>query len=137
MVYREGGLVCPACNAPLTRVQGQWNLDIDCCVDCKGIWVSEETLAELYRQMWKGYEPRWLPRLTDEPTRACPRCARLMKPSLIEIVEFERCLAHGIWFDAGELEQALELRPLSELRPKGDDVVKDLADLIAGVFQRT
>ena len=136
MVYREGGLVCPACNAPLSRVQGQWNLDVDCCVDCKGVWVSEETLAELYRQMWNGYHPHWLPRLTHESPRACPRCNRLMKPSLIEIVEIERCPAHGIWFDSGELQQALELRPLSQLRPKGHDVLAGLAEYISAVLQR-
>jgi hypothetical protein len=102
-------------------------------VGCQGFWLTEETMLELYRQAWTGYSPTWLPRFSQEPTRACPRCARPMKPSLIEIVEVERCLAHGIWFDAGELERALSLEPLDPV-PARRSVARVLVELLAALL---
>ena len=116
MPYRETGLACPACNAALVRARGKWDLELEHCTACQGIWLGEDTLREMYRQSGQGYELEWLPRLTREPTRACPRCTRPMKPSLIEVVEVERCEHHGIWFDRSELERALNLDPLEPIR---------------------
>lgn len=60
-----------------------------------------------------------------EPTqRLCPLCSHAMLRVHMERVPVERCKDHGVWFDAGELQQMLS--------PERDDgvpqIVRDVWD---------
>jgi hypothetical protein len=52
-----------------------------------------------------GQEP---PPVPKEPFRRCPDCEQAMYQVQLEKVVVQRCKDHGVWFDAGELEQVLE-----------------------------
>lgn len=48
---------------------------------------------------WRGIDQR--------AGRACAACAQPMKPLLLYDVPVDRCDAHGVWFDPGELAEVL------------------------------
>lgn len=73
--------------------------------------MEEAVLTEMIMMM---LPPRPLGRLalavverTDAPI-GCPRCGDAMEPTVIHEVSIDRCARHGIWFDALELQQALQ-----------------------------
>jgi Zn-dependent protease with chaperone function/Zn-finger nucleic acid-binding protein len=85
---------------------------IDCCKTCKGVWLDR---GEVYLFSRK---PRKLEELLAldtagpvESARHCPRChAGLEEVSFLRAdLRVDRCPeCEGFWFDAGELEKALE-----------------------------
>jgi hypothetical protein len=92
---------CPTCGAGL-RASGERL----CCDTCNGILVGERDLATTIGEHASL-------RFVDRTPRTCPRCQRVMTPCRLEATidgelvavdtEIDRCDAHGVWFDAGEL----------------------------------
>ena len=115
--YRELPLrACPRCLAPL-EPRSAGALSFEMCAPCRGMWlphasvtdflVASETELERASQVDLG-------RLRPEPLvlvypLACPHCARPMKrePLARAGVTVDLCVAHGMWFDAGELRAFL------------------------------
>jgi Zn-finger nucleic acid-binding protein len=73
---------------------------------CGGVWLSEAKLLEMAQDI-KGslVSLPWDKRTGD--TRGCPVCATAMLTVGLGGVELDRCSAHGIWFDAEELNRVL------------------------------
>lgn len=77
------------------------------CIDCKGLFVENAALEALALGM-RG-EPWQLPQITGAPgPRPCPACAQPLTVTELEGELVDRCIDHGVWFDAAELEAALQ-----------------------------
>jgi len=73
--------------------------------------VDERILADMVLRMREGAGQsalRFESRTTGDALRACPSCNRGMDPVGLDGVALDRCAKHGIWFDAKELETALQ-----------------------------
>lgn len=40
--------------------------------------------------------------------RPCPICSDAMEIAWLDFLQLDQCADHGIWFDAGELDRALQ-----------------------------
>jgi Zn-finger nucleic acid-binding protein len=101
-LFRDQFTYCPRCRATL-ETAGEKVL----CRSCRGMWVPEATLVEMFRDMHGGFVPRGslFPR-QGEPL-PCPGCNEAMKPMTLETVAVDYCERHGLWFDDQELGWAL------------------------------
>lgn len=63
------------------------------------MWIAD---AWLQQQIAMTFTPR-----DGDPLR-CPVCAKTMAPVVLEGVAVERCDGHGVWFDEGELQVAID-----------------------------
>lgn len=106
--------ICPRCQTPLEITNLRDN-ELDICPECHGMWLdtqefkfltserdiySDQTVPKSYQKKAVAREKvRYLP---------CPRCKSLMKKQnfkKISGVIIDMCRLHGVWLDAGELEQ--------------------------------
>ena len=95
-----GHLPCPVCTASLELRGRVW------ACDEHGVLVEHLAIAEMMTEMTR--EPWERPASTGSPgKRACPACAVAMVRDVVEGVSIDCCVAHGIWFDPGELEATL------------------------------
>ncbi len=95
-------LACPTCSGKLHLHGNLWGCDAG-----DGVFVEYEALETMLAEMANA------PWETPAPTgplgkRACPACSSAMVEQEIEAVLVDRCATHGIWFDSGELERALQ-----------------------------
>ncbi len=104
---------CPGCNQPsLVETMTKGGVLVEICKTCKGAWLDRGAV------FFFSSKPRELERLLasemhrEVPSpRECPRChtklaeSPFLRPDLL----VDRCPhCEGYWFDAGELEKALE-----------------------------
>ena len=104
-------MLCPECVDEMLILELD-GVEIDCCDECRGIWLDEGEL-ELLAGVDQKSELPFLKALTDpeavkaKGNRCCPVCGKkmlLVDIPLDPIVEIDRCpLNHGLWFDQGEL----------------------------------
>jgi Zn-finger nucleic acid-binding protein len=106
MTYRDSFEKCPRCGVELVDARSARG-----CRACGGLWVEEPVLTEMIHEM---LPPRPLGRLvlavidrTGAPI-GCPTCGEAMDLTSIHEVVLDRCAKHGIWFDALELQTALQ-----------------------------
>ena len=103
---------CPACSKAMIVVERQ-GIELDYCVECKGIWFDSGELKLLSHALGIDIKlPDWasFPEAqTSEKYRRCPRCnAKMSKIEAGEVL-IDRCpKGHGLWFDAGELSGFVE-----------------------------
>ena len=104
---------CPHCEGPsLVETMTKGGVLVDVCKSCKGVWLDRGEVFFFSRK------PRELERLLaseEEPpvpsSRDCPRCRLGLSevPFLRADLKVDRCEeCEGYWFDAGELEKAME-----------------------------
>ena len=104
-MYRDSFEKCPRCAVELIDARSARG-----CRACGGYWVEEPVLTEMILAM---LPPRPLSRLAlavldrSEAPIGCPTCGDAMQLTAIHEVVLDRCVKHGIWFDARELEDAL------------------------------
>lgn len=106
---------CPACDAPMIVVERQ-QIEVDYCLNCKGIWFDAGELALLSQALGTPVELPDIAALpavsSQEKPRKCPRCtAKMDKIALggVREIIIDRCpRGHGLWFDWGELGRFLE-----------------------------
>lgn len=106
-------MLCPECVDEMLILELD-GVEIDCCDECRGIWLDEGEL-ELLADVKQESELPFLKALTDpaavkaQGKRSCPVCGKkmlLVDIPLDPLVEIDRCpLNHGLWFDQGELEE--------------------------------
>ncbi len=104
---------CPSCNQPsLVETMTKGGVLVEICKTCKGVWLDRGEVFFFSRK------PRELERLlaselhAEMPSsRECPRCqtnlteSPFLRPDLL----VDRCpQCEGYWFDAGELDKAME-----------------------------
>jgi len=113
---------CPACHIPLIVVERE-GIEIDWCLECKGLWFDEGELELLGEKAGRRLEAEDLGRRAGDEvaqgSRKCPRCRRRMERLELgaqagQKVEVDRCNAHGFWLDHGELG-----RILGRVQPSG------------------
>lgn len=101
---------CPHCAAVLVTLEFS-DIEVDYCYACAGIWLDAGELEQL---MDVGGGDAYLetaaPAQVTEKGRRCPLCRRTMEKIALgttERVLLDRCRAHGIWSDAGELRKIM------------------------------
>ena len=107
---------CPACRAPLIAVEYE-AIEVDYCVDCKGVWLDAGELELLLgnqracSEFLAGGDAAPL----GEQRRKCPICRKNMEKHQTrgtEPVVYDRCGGeHGLWLDDGELAQIMRQAP--------------------------
>ncbi|MGH8427069.1 MAG: zf-TFIIB domain-containing protein [Gammaproteobacteria bacterium] len=98
---------CPACRKPLVVVERE-SIEVDWCTACHGVWFDAGELELLAGKAGKRLEPGLIGTPAgkiEEAPRRCPRCRRKMEKVTGGDTDLllDRCLKHGLWFDAGEL----------------------------------
>ena len=105
-------MTCPACNAEMI-IQELNHIEVDHCFDCHGIWLDQGELELLLGEGSSGdtLVSTFRKTTTAERSRPCPVCHKKMEKVQAgtdqEPVLLDRCPKHGLWFDAGELQQIL------------------------------
>lgn len=107
---------CPRCSISLKTAKLRDN-EIDICPECRGIWLDSDEFHFLTSER-DVYQDKSLPRRFEKkplhlPEKDkiyihCPRCSTVMSRKnfkKISGVVIDICSRHGVWFDAGELEQ--------------------------------
>ncbi|MFA5423292.1 MAG: zf-TFIIB domain-containing protein [Phycisphaerae bacterium] len=106
---------CPVCKNAMVTLELQ-QVEIDHCFECGGIWLDSGELELLIEDQERA--ARLLESFHNDPTcteekRKCPICYKKMekvsvgkdKPCLL----IDKCSRkHGLWFDAGELQDILK-----------------------------
>ena len=106
---------CPVCkNEPMVVLELH-GVEIDHCLECKGIWLDSGEL-ELLLKSAEGKDAllRSFQEVSDpkEKPRKCPICNKYMEKVWVgdQKVMIDRCKKeHGIWFDMGELEEIIQM----------------------------
>lgn len=115
--YRTSTLLtCPRCTDPLERAA-----PFDRCSRCDGLWVNEGLLDRVLTE--ESPSRRWL--WWRDPTLTCPRCKEGMQTTLVgECLHIDRCVEHGLWFDAGELATLLTASGMTRDRLSFDQILE-------------
>jgi len=105
-MYRDARPTCLSCDAALAGAASRW-----ACEQCGSALVSEAALTEMLAEMAPADERTLDARLlaATSPSRRCPRCAAMMSSFILHDTLVDRCAAHGVWFDPGELKAVLRL----------------------------
>lgn len=109
---------CPACSQPQVIVEAD-GVELDLCLAGHGVWFDAQEIGALLGEDAVELERELRGLSTRGHGRRCPRCRKPM--DLIGApggsgVLLDRCSrGHGLWFDDGELEQVLRLRPNADL----------------------
>lgn len=104
----EAQMRCPACKTPLVVVERE-SIEVDWCAACHGVWFDAGELEVLAEKAGKRLAPDAIgksAKASGEGQRRCPRCRRKMEKVTAggqDLPLLDRCLEHGLWFDAGEL----------------------------------
>jgi Zn-finger nucleic acid-binding protein len=118
---------CPVCHTALIVVERE-GIELDWCLDCRGLWFDEGELELLGEKAGRSLETEDLGRRTGDVvgggTRRCPRCRRKMAQLSLDIgqssgVQVDRCADHGIWLDRGELGAIMRGRRTSDGSDEG------------------
>lgn len=104
---------CPRCNYPL-EIHRYAETELDICPKCSGLWLDTDEFNRLtlernvYADETIPYEYSRKPLPQEKEYLPCVRCGSLMfrkNFKRISGVLIDVCGDHGIWLDAGELEQ--------------------------------
>jgi Zn-finger nucleic acid-binding protein len=105
--------MCPRCGCE-TKNHRYRSSDIDICPECHGIWLDYGDFKKLtserdtYADESIEFEYVRKPLPASEGYLPCPRCEALMNREnfkRISGVLIDICRDHGVWMDAGELEE--------------------------------
>jgi len=131
--YRTAELNCPHCKHAL----GETAL----CATCEGGWVSESSLQKRLEAVtvdntlepnFDGFEKTGVQRYE------CPVCHDPLDVVRINGIEVDRCAsAHGIWFDAQELQAVLLKASEGKEVDSSSNMIKvkpGLADVLIGAL---
>jgi Zn-finger nucleic acid-binding protein len=101
MPDRDAFAMCPDCDIALQTYGARL-----ACDRCGGVLVGEAELRALLRELDPRRDIAW-PASAPATSRRCPCCAAMMTGVRMEGVPVEHCVAHGVWFDRGELAKVL------------------------------
>lgn len=124
---------CPLCSDSQMITLELDCVEVDFCLQCKGIWLDAGELEMLLGQasraeeMLNSFRPA---DIKDESPRKCPICLKKMQKIDIsnadEPLIIDKCgHNHGLWFDKGELPSILSC---AKLDPQ-DRIMKLLSDI--------
>ncbi|MBN2512128.1 MAG: zf-TFIIB domain-containing protein [Sedimentisphaerales bacterium] len=105
---------CVNCKQPMITAELE-HVEIDFCGACGGVWLDADELESLLsdetqtRQVMSSLTAA---QNCTETVRKCPICRKKMEKvnfgTVHNKVLLDRCPAHGLWFDRGELARVLE-----------------------------
>jgi len=118
-------LDCPDCKTEMEQIDVgiSEEIIIHRCVECDGVFISEEDLQHTIRHQTgvvHKIDYSILRFILDNPRqeyhteaayRNCPVCAKQMSRAIYAAVSgvmIDRCLEHGVWLDSGEMQQLFE-----------------------------
>jgi Zn-finger nucleic acid-binding protein len=88
------------------RVQRE-SVTLDKCPSCSGLWFDATELKRVAHDKDLESLAARVRAFAQPSPFACPRCGGACVTSHVQDVEVDTCtLCHGIWLDAGELEEA-------------------------------
>ena len=124
---------CPVChNEPMIVLELKV-VEIDYCLNCRGIWLDSGELELLIgndEETKEFLSSFVVDNLTTERKVKCPICSKKMEKILVgdeDNVRIDKCRNNdGIWFDSGELEQVLKM---SKLGKNNDKILVLLRDM--------
>ncbi len=133
MTFRDDTSACPRCQRALSPQPGGptrlW------CEHCRGVLVPTAEAEQLISEL--GRAPFSLP--AGQPgDRQCPRCVAKLARFTLFGVELDRCIAHGVWFDAKEFVHVLEAstgvdpRTIEDEPERESTKLRRLLDLLFG-----
>jgi Zn-finger nucleic acid-binding protein len=73
------------------------------CSGCGGVFVDERRLD---RALGAG-APARMSMWWRTPELRCPACDADMRVMLVDEIQVDRCLEHGVWHDGGELARLI------------------------------
>jgi Zn-finger nucleic acid-binding protein len=133
--------LCPRCDLPMSGKRiGQFS--VVACTDCSGLFIANDIFELMQENSARVPFPvQRVPRVQLTPEAAvryirCPVCRNIMNRTnfgRISGVIVDSCSAHGIWFDADELEKIMDfiargglqksqLRELEELKAENERI---------------
>ncbi len=110
--YRVAQISCPTCRVDLVEAEVA-ERPARLCERCRGLLIEPSVVRALFHQVSKeaGRE-RAMPELMEhefgDPPRPCAVCGEPMRREFFDWLQLDECEEHGIWFDAGELDELLE-----------------------------
>ncbi len=112
---------CPTCNdKPMITLELN-EVEVDYCLECKGIWLDEGELETLLDSTALAIEllDSFRKTQSDEIIHRCPICLKKMEKISVGDSEkqiiIDKCAKnHGLWFDKGELPLILEKASLDK-----------------------
>ena len=105
--YRKTSLQCIYCKDLNLSQRSLRGIQFHGCDGCQSTWISEAAFVALMKKIQpaKNHEP--LIHNDGSEREKCPQCKEKMDIAWILFLQFFRCAKHGLWFDAGQLEQAM------------------------------
>jgi Zn-finger nucleic acid-binding protein len=122
----EDELACPICDTSLERMDIGLReiMIVHSCDDCDGLFLKCEDLKKTIDAQGEGVtriNPKLLRFVLDNPRhekqvkkrfyRKCPYCDHMMDRvnyKAVSGVIIDKCHQHGVWLDAGELQQLFD-----------------------------
>jgi len=97
---------CPKCGTTLVKKSYKGMMEVDCCPNCRGMWLDFEELDRLEDVTFDQdeYKGSLLHRDT-ETVYACPLCESKLREFQYRLydLKLDTCeQGHGFWLDAGE-----------------------------------
>lgn len=97
---------CPKCGTTLVKKSYKGMMEVDCCPNCRGMWLDFEELDRLEDVTFDQdeYKGSLLHRDT-ETAYACPLCESKLREFQYRLydLKLDTCeQGHGFWLDAGE-----------------------------------
>ena len=97
---------CPKCGTTLVKKSYKGMMEVECCPNCRGMWLDLEELDRLEDVTFDQdeYKGSLLHRDT-ETVYACPLCESKLREFQYRLydLKLDTCeQGHGFWLDAGE-----------------------------------
>lgn len=100
-------LACPRDGALLEKLSAPESVVLDRCPSCKGTWFDHRELRRVAHDAEIETLAQRVRQFAQASPFSCPRCAGNCVSSFVGEVEVDTCtLCHGVWVDAGELQEA-------------------------------
>jgi len=103
---------CPRCDAELV-VEDHEGIEVDRCLECKGMWLDYHELSELEGKSVGSDEVKGSIMGQTHPSNMnCPKCGNQMKKFNYRFYDLELDYCdeeHGFWLDKGEEDRVLQL----------------------------
>ncbi|HEY5927606.1 MAG TPA: zf-TFIIB domain-containing protein [Kofleriaceae bacterium] len=105
-------MMCPRCGDVLERVSD----GVRTCTRCEGAWLANPTLDQAFgTTRWPAGASAWWRRALECPACAAEGVHDAMTPVLAGELIVDRCAAHGVWLDHGELGRLIGAPNVVEL----------------------
>jgi len=136
---------CPRCNIEMEEESFRGSV-IDICPKCSGIWLDGDefryhtSARDIYPDKKIPRNFRREPLSEERKYLPCVRCKKLMHREnfrRISSVLIDKCPAHGVWLDAGELEQIRSFIANGGLEDSQDKQIMENKEKISKVSRET